>query len=871
MLLHFLSVLLGVLTILVLIQAQQDDQSGFISLDCGLPEDVSYSSSETGINYISDAKFIDTGVSKRIQGNITVRQQVEYVRSFPIGVRNCYKINVTSGTKYLIRTSFYYGNYDNLNKSPQFDLHLGANMWDTVKFTNLSRIAINEIIYIPSQDYIQPCLVNIGKGTPFISAIELRPLKNDSYVTQSVRPGLSEFLRLDIGSVKINSEYRYKDDVYDRIWFTFQPDHMKQLSTSLNNDDLLTQNDYKPPAIVMNTASTPVNVSAPLQLYWDADDVNDQYYLYLHFNEVENLAANETRTFKITVNGDLFYGSMTPRYQTVDTIYSTKPLTGATRYQISLSKTGNSTLPPIINAIEIYKLKDFSQSETKQDDVDAITNIKNAYGVARDWQGDPCVPVKYMWEGLNCSFDGNNIPRITSLNLSSSGLTGQIEFSISKLTMLQYLDLSNNSLNGPLPDFLIQLHSLQVLNVGKNKLTGLVPSELLERSKTGSLSLSVDDNSGLCKTKSCKKKSSHVPLIASISAIIVVILLISLGFWIFKRHKVTSTNSKKRGSLESKHQAFNYTEILNITDNFKTIIGEGGFGKVYLGTLQDQTQVAVKRLSPSSVQGYKEFQSEAQLLTVVHHRNLVSLIGYCNEGETKALIYEYAANGNLQQHLLAENSKILNWNERLNIAVDAAQGLDYLHNGCKPPIMHRDLKPSNILLDDNMHAKIADFGLSRVFGNDIDSHISTRPAGTFGYIDPEFQRTGNTNKKNDIYSFGIILFELITGRKALERASGENIHILQWVLPTVKRGDIQNVVDPRLQGEFSINSAWKAVEIAMSCTSSNVDERPDMSQILAELKECLSLDMIQRNCGSTRAIDELVSLATVSETTVLAR
>ncbi|PNX82197.1 receptor-like protein kinase [Trifolium pratense] len=244
------------------------------------------------------------------------------------------------------------------------------------------------------------------------------------------------------------------------------------------------------------------------------------------------------------------------------------------------------------------------------------------------------------------------------------------------------------------------------------------------------------------------------------------------------------------------------------------------------------------------MQGYKEFQSEAQLLTVVHHRNLVSLIGFCNEGETKALIYEYAANGNLQQHLLVENSKILNWNERLNIAVDAAQGLDYLHNGCKPPIMHRDLKPSNILLDDNMHAKIADFGLSRAFGNDIDSHISTRPAGTFGYIDPE---------------------------KALERATGENLHILQWVLPIVKRGDIQNVVDPRLQGEFSINSAWKAVEIAMSCTSPNADERPDMSQILVELKECLSLDMIQINCGSTGAIDESISLATVSETTILAR
>ncbi|RHN39788.1 putative transferase, protein kinase RLK-Pelle-LRR-I-1 family [Medicago truncatula] len=217
------------------------------------------------------------------------------------------------------------------------------------------------------------------------------------------------------------------------------------------------------------------------------------------------------------------------------------------------------------------------------------------------------------------------------------------------------------------------------------------------------------------------------------------------------------------------------------------------------------------------------------------------------------------------------NTNILKWNERLKIAVDAAHGLEYLHDGCKPPIMHRDLKPANILLDENMHAKIADFGLSRAFGNDIDSHISTRPAGTPGYIDPKYQRTGNTNKKNDIYSFGIILFELITGRKAVARASDEYIHILQWVIPIVEGGDIQNVVDPKLEGEFNINSAWKAVEIAMSCTSSNEVERPDMSQILGELKECLSFETVQINNVSTRARDELVSIATISETTILAR
>ncbi|GAU24781.1 hypothetical protein TSUD_356110 [Trifolium subterraneum] len=903
MLLHFLSVLLGVLTILVLIEAQEP---GFISLDCGLPDDSTYSEKSTGINYISDAKFIDTGVSKRVQVNITVKQQLEYVRSFPIGVKNCYRIDVTNGTKYYIRASFFYGNYDDLNDPPQFDLTFGANVWDTVIFTNLSRITTSEIIYTPSKDYIQPCLVNTGKGTPFISAIELRHLNKETYVSYSEKSILSLFFRFDVGSIT-NLEYScvasvgvsntntiihwttdacnatimitfnatvmsrsevYKDDVYDRVWLPFQWNEMKRLST---NDDLLTQNIYKPPAIVMSTAVTPVNDSAPVQFNFDAENVNQQIYTYLHFNEVEKLAENETRAFNITVNGELLYEFVVPVYRSADTIFSPTPLTGATKYIFTLSKTESSTLPPILNGVEVYKVKNFSQSETQQDDVETITNIKNAYGVARNWQGDPCGPVKYIWEGLNCSIDdGNNPPRITSLNLSSSGLTGEIASSISNLTMLQYLDLSNNSLNGPLPDFLTQLQSLKVINVGKNNLTGLVPSELLKRSKAGSLSLIMEDNPGLCTPESCKKKRKKknlsVPLIASFSALIV-ILIISLGLWRFKRKKAmpTSSNSKKKDSMKSKHQAFNYTELLNITDNFKTIIGEGGFGKVYLGSLQDQTRVAVKRLSPSSVQGYKEFQSEARLLTIVHHRNLVSLIGYCDEGEIKALIYEYMAKGNLQQLLLVEDSNILKWNERLNIAVDASHGLDYLHNGCKPPIMHRDLKPSNILLDENMHAKIADFGLSRTF-NDNDTHISTRLAGTFGYIDPECQRTGNTNKINDIYSFGIILFVLITGRQAIVRTAEQSIHILEWVTPIIRAGDIQNVIDPKLKGEFNINSAWKIVEIAMLCTSRNVAERPDIRKILAELNECLSLEMILRNNGTEKPIDELTSLNDLSQT-----
>jgi hypothetical protein len=184
--------------------------SGFISIDCGLPEHLSYSDRNTSIGYISDAKFIDTGVSKRLSGNfVKLSQQLEYVRSFPKGVRNCYRINVTSGTKYLIRASFYYGNYDNVNQPPQFDLLLGANVWDTVKFPNTSLLIYfySEIIYTPSLNYIQPCLVNTGNGTPFISAIELRPLNNTLYATDSADSVLLLFQRSNLGS-EIIASYR---------------------------------------------------------------------------------------------------------------------------------------------------------------------------------------------------------------------------------------------------------------------------------------------------------------------------------------------------------------------------------------------------------------------------------------------------------------------------------------------------------------------------------------------------------------------------------------------------------------------------------------------------------------------------------------
>nr|POE45731.1 putative lrr receptor-like serine/threonine-protein kinase [Quercus suber] len=180
------------------------NQSGFISIDCGSPANYNYSAAYTGINYISDAAFIDTGISQKISDIYKggIQQQVWNLRSFPEGIRNCYNISITQGTKYLIRGSFFYGNYDGQSKLPQFDIHLGVNMWDTVNITNVTIPVIKELIHVPSQTNLQVCLVNTGLGMPFISAIELRPLNSSTYVSNFV--SLALFDRVDVGSSTVH-------------------------------------------------------------------------------------------------------------------------------------------------------------------------------------------------------------------------------------------------------------------------------------------------------------------------------------------------------------------------------------------------------------------------------------------------------------------------------------------------------------------------------------------------------------------------------------------------------------------------------------------------------------------------------------------
>ncbi|XP_059458942.1 LRR receptor-like serine/threonine-protein kinase IOS1 isoform X3 [Corylus avellana] len=847
---HFFFALLAGLGLILAVHAQ--DQSvvpGFISIACGA--NSSFTDKTTGINYTSDATFIDSGIINSISRSITpsYQRQVSNLRSFPQGIRNCYTINVTAGTKYLIRAIFLHGNYDEKGNLPEFDLYLGANMWDTVKVVNSSFNVTKELIHVPSLNYTHVCLVNTSHGTPFISAIELRPLKNTSYMTES--GSLALVSRWDAGS---NQSYRYPYDIHDRFWVPYSNNsNWKTLSTNSTTIDSQSHNDYQLPSIVMSTAAKPADDNTPLNFTWDSDN-STEYYVYMHFAEVEKLQLNQSRSFNITLNGKYWeYGPIAPQNLSTTTLNSTPAINGSAKYEVSIFKTKNSTLPPIINAIEIYSVKNLFKLETYRGDVDAIAKIKSTYGIKRIWQGDPCAPKGYPWEGLNCSYDGDHTPpRITSLNLSSSGLVGEISTDISNLVMLQYLDLSNNNLTGPVPGFLSRLQYLTVLNLERNQLSGVVPTELIARSENGSLSLSVGDNPNLCGSRSCKKKKNNfvVPIVASLGGLLILSLIVAATLLGLRRRKhqdeTKDTKSNiQNATLESIQGQFTYSELLKITNNFERILGKGGVGTVYRGNLDD-CQVAVKILSPSYVQRLlQQFQSEVKLLMGLHHRNLTSLIGYCCEGTNMGLIYEYMAYGDLKAHLSGEKANILNWEDRLRIALDAAQGLEYLHHGCKPPIIHGDVKPTNILLTENLCAKLADCSLSKIFLSDDGTHVSTNVVGTPGYQDPEYYISNKLTEKTDIYSFGVVLLEIITSRHAIER-SRERTHISQWLSSELEKGNIKGIVDPRLHEYFNINSAWKAVEIALDCLSPTSTKRPTMIQVVDILNECLSLELARR-------------------------
>ncbi|XP_024017134.1 receptor-like serine/threonine-protein kinase ALE2 isoform X2 [Morus notabilis] len=289
-------------------------------------------------------------------------------------------------------------------------------------------------------------------------------------------------------------------------------------------------------------------------------------------------------------------------------------------------------------------------------------------------------------------------------------------------------------------------------------------------------------------------------------------------------------------------KTFSASDIERATDHFSAskVLGEGGFGRVYSGVLEDGTKVAVKVLKRDDQQGGREFLAEVEMLSRLHHRNLVKLIAICIEERSRCLVYELIPNGSVESHLhgVDKETAPLNWGARMKIALGAGRGLAYLHEDSSPRVIHRDFKSSNILLEDDFTPKVSDFGLARTALDEENQHISTRVMGTFGYVAPEYAMTGHLLVKSDVYSYGVVLLELLTGRKPVDMSQppGQE-NLVAWARPllTSKEG-LEMLIDPSLGSDVPFDNVAKVAAIASMCVQPEVSNRPFMGEVVQALK-----------------------------------
>ncbi|KAF5752813.1 LRR receptor-like serine/threonine-protein kinase [Tripterygium wilfordii] len=508
---------------------------------------------------------------------------------------------------------------------------------------------------------------------------------------------------------------------------------------------------------------------------------------------------------------------------------------------------------------------------------------------------DPCT-----WNMVACSAEGlvvslemesmglsgmlspsiGNLSHLRTMLLRNNQLFGSIPVEIGKLAELQTIDLSGNQFAGNIPSSLGFLSHLDYLRLSRNKLSGQIPSAIANLSSLSFLDLSFNNLSGptpkilakdysitgnsfLCNSTSVqictdvskpwndagsspKGGGQHrwvLSLIITISCMFIVSVAL-LVFWVrwCKSHMPFISYVQQDCEFELGHlKRFAFRELQVATNNFspRNIIGRGGYGVVYKGCLLNKTVVAVKRLKDPNYTGEVQFQTEVEMIGLALHRNLLRLYGFCMTPGERLLVYPYMPNGSVADRLreTGREKPSLDWNRRMCIAHGTARGLLYLHEQCNPKIIHRDVKAANILLDENFEAVVGDFGLAKLLER-RESHVTTAVRGTVGHIAPEYLSTGQSSDKTDVFGFGILLLELITGQKALDAGNGQvqKGMILDWVRTLREDKRLEVLVDRDLKRCFDAVELEKAVKLAMQCTSSNPILRPKMSEVLKVLE-----------------------------------
>ncbi|CAA7013860.1 unnamed protein product [Microthlaspi erraticum] len=336
--------------------------------------------------------------------------------------------------------------------------------------------------------------------------------------------------------------------------------------------------------------------------------------------------------------------------------------------------------------------------------------------------------------------------------------------------------------------------------------------------------------------------STTIHVVVVMANLLILFLLILLVF-ICKRNRLRSTTQMEKDlkSLDPMINSFSLKQIKTATNNFDSAnsIGEGGFGTVYKGKLLDGTIIAVKQLSTGSKQGNREFLNEIGMISALHHPNLVKLYGCCVEGDQLLLVYEFVENNSLARALFGPQETLLrlDWPTRRKICIGVAEGLAYLHEESRLKIVHRDIKATNVLLDKDLNPKISDFGLAKLNEED-NTHISTRVAGTFGYMAPEYAMRGHLTDKADVYSFGVVALEIVHGRSnKIDKSSNNNtLYLIDWVEVLREQNNLLELVDPRLGSDYNKEEAMVMIQVVIMCTSPDPSDRPLMSEVVKMLE-----------------------------------
>ncbi|CAL5399078.1 unnamed protein product [Camellia sinensis] len=352
------------------------------------------------------------------------------------------------------------------------------------------------------------------------------------------------------------------------------------------------------------------------------------------------------------------------------------------------------------------------------------------------------------------------------------------------------------------------------------------------------------------------KKSSSAGIIGvAVGCSLLVLLCLLAGIYAFHQKRRAEISDKQNNPFASwcrnesnggapqlkGARCFSFEELKKYTNTFSdaNCIGVGGYGKVYRGTLPSEQLVAIKRAKQGSTQGDLEFKSELELLSRVHHKNVVSLVGFCFEQDEQMLVYEYIANGTLKESLSGKSGIRLDWMRRLRIALGAARGLQYLHELANPPIIHRDIKSNNILLDEYLNAKVSDFGLAKSIGDPENCHITTQIKGTMGYLDPEYCMTQQLTEKSDVYGFGVLMIELITAKQPIEKGK----YIVREVRLKIDKSkdlyDLHEIIDPNILGT-ALKGLEKFVDLAMRCVEEGA-ARPTMGEVVKEIENIMQI------------------------------